>query len=364
MTSAVQNGGAEAGGPTEGGAGDGRFFQRSGPHGLAALAAAANAPIPAEASQSLTFSGVAPLQTAGPSQVSFLDNRHYASLLAGTKAGAVIVHPDMASRVPASTIALVTSEPYLAWAQVAGLFYPQPPGTPGIHPSAVVDPAATVDPSAEIGPLVVIGARAEIGANCRIAPGVVVGEGVVIGPDCRIGALASLSHAVLGARVYIYPGVRIGQEGFGFTPGPAGFVTVPQLGRVLIGDDVEVGANTTIDRGSAQDTVIGTGSRLDNQVQIGHNVRLGRCCVVVAQAGISGSTVLEDFVVVAAQAGLAGHLRIGAKARIGAQSGVMRDVEAGADVLGAPAVRSRDFFRGVTTLRKLAAQRAAEREPG
>jgi UDP-3-O-[3-hydroxymyristoyl] glucosamine N-acyltransferase len=228
----------------------------------------------------------------------------------------------------------------------------------------VVDPAATVDPSAEIGPLVVIGARAEIGANCRIAPGVVVGEGVVIGPDCRIGALASLSHAVLGARVYIYPGVRIGQEGFGFTPGPAGFVTVPQLGRVLIGDDVEVGANTTIDRGSAQDTVIGTGSRLDNQVQIGHNVRLGRCCVVVAQAGISGSTVLEDFVVVAAQAGLAGHLRIGAKARIGAQSGVMRDVEAGADVLGAPAVRSRDFFRGVTTLRKLAAQRAAEREPG
>ena len=155
-----------------------------------------------------------------------------------------------------------------------------------------------------------------------------------MGPDCRIGSLASVSHAILGARVYVYPGARIGQEGFGFAQGPQGFVSVPQLGRVLLEDDVEVGANSTVDRGSAQDTVIGAGSRLDNLVQIGHNVRLGRCCVVVAQAGISGSTVLEDFVVVAAQAGLIGHLHIGAKARIGAQSGVMRDVVAGAGRAG------------------------------
>ena len=142
--------------------------------------------------------------------------------------------------------------------------------------------------------------------------------------------------------------------------GPAGFVTVPQLGRVVLEDDVEVGANSTIDRGSVQDTVIGAGSRLDNLVQIGHNVRLGRCCIVVSQAGISGSTVLEDFVVVAAQAGLIGHLRIGAKARIGAQAGVMRDVAAGADVLGAPAMPVREFFRTVATLRKLAARRGVE----
>ena len=215
-----------------------------------------------------------------------------------------------------------------------------------------------MDPSAEVGPFAVVGARAEIGPACRIGPGAVIGEGVQIGPHCRVGAQASISHAILGARVYVYPGARIGQEGFGFAVGPAGFVTVPQLGRVLLEDDVEVGANSTIDRGSTQDTVIGAGSRLDNLVQIGHNVRLGRCCIVVSQAGISGSTVLEDFVVVAAQAGLVGHLRIGAKARIGAQAGVMRDVAAGADVLGAPAIPVREFFRQVATLRKLSMRRA------
>jgi UDP-3-O-[3-hydroxymyristoyl] glucosamine N-acyltransferase len=166
--------------------------------------------------------------------------------------------------------------------------------------------------------------------------------------------LVSLSHAVLGERVNLLPGARVGQEGFGFAQTESGFLTVPQLGRVILEDDVEVGANSTIDRGSTQDTVIGAGSRLDNLVMIGHNVRLGRCCVVVAQAGISGSTVLDDFAVVAAQAGLTGHLNIGKGARIGAQAGVMADVPAGADVVGSPAEPVRDFFRGVATLRKLA----------
>jgi UDP-3-O-[3-hydroxymyristoyl] glucosamine N-acyltransferase len=188
--------------------------------------------------------------------------------------------------------------------------------------------------------------------------GAVIGEGVVLGADCRVGAHASISHALLGERVYIYPGARIGQEGFGFAPSEGGFVTVPQLGRVVIGDDVEVGANSTIDRGSIQDTVIGPGSRLDNLVQIGHNVRLGRCCVIVSQAGISGSTVLEDFVQVGGQAGLTGHLHIGRKARIGAQGGVMADVPAGAEVVGSPAQPLRAFFRQVSLLRRLAGQHA------
>lgn len=342
---------------TPAGAGDQRFFTRTGPHTLAAVAAAANG---AAAQSDLILDGVAPLQTAGPRHVSFLDNRKYLPVLATTQAGAVIVHPDLARHVPAGSVPIITAEPYLGWACAAALFHPVPPARPGIHPSAVVDPGAIVDPAAEIGPLCVIGARAEIGAHCRIGAGAVIGDGVVLGAHCRVGPLASISHAILGQRVYIYPGARIGQDGFGFTPGPAGFVTVPQLGRVLLGDDVEVGANSAIDRGSAQDTVIGAGSRLDNLVQIGHNVRLGRCCIVVAQAGISGSTVLEDFVVIAAQAGLTGHLRIGAKARVGAQSGVMRDVEAGADVLGAPAMPVREFFRTVATLRKLAARRGGE----
>ena len=335
-------------------AADPRFFRRSGPHPFAAVAAAAGV---AEAGPGPLIHGVAALQAAGPSEVSFLDNRQYAPLLDSTAAGAVIVHPNMASRVPPGAVAIVTTEPYLAWARVAALFHPLPPVTPGSHRSAVVDPTAIVDPSAEIGPCAVIGAGASIGPSCRIGPGAVIGEAVEMGPHCRIGAQASVSHAILGARVYVYPGARIGQEGFGFAVGPTGFVTVPQLGRVLLEDDVEIGANSCVDRGSTQDTVIGAGSRLDNLVQIGHNVRLGRCCIIVSQSGISGSTVLEDFVVVAAQAGLIGHLRIGAKARIGAQAGVMRDVAAGADVLGAPAMPVREFFRQVATLRKLAASR-------
>ena len=332
-------------------AGDARFFGRAGPFALSDVAAAAGGTTQPCA---LTLSGVAPLQTAGPEHVSFLDNRKYAPLLETTRAGAVVVHPDLAARVPAGCAAIVTAEPYLGWARVAALFHPTPPPRPGRHPTAVVDAEAQVDPSAEIGPLAVIGARASIGARCRIGPAAVIGEGVVLGADCRIGAHASVSHALVGARSYIYPGARIGQEGFGFATTANGFVTVPQLGRVVIGDDVEIGANSTVDRGSIQDTVIGAGTRIDNLVQLGHNVHLGRCCVIVSQAGISGSTVVEDFVQVGGQAGLTGHLHIGRKARIGAQGGIMTDVPAGADVVGSPAMPVREFFRQVATLRRLA----------
>lgn len=332
-------------------AGDPRFFERAGPFTLAAVADAAEAEAPP---RRLLLSGVAPLQTAGPDEVTFLDNRKYAPALVATRAGAVIVHPDMAPHVPEGTVAIVTPEPYIAWAKVAALFHPQPPLLPGIHPSAVVDPAASIDLSADIGPLAVISARAEIGPRCRIGPLAVIGAGVVLGADCRIGTHASLSHALLGNRVYVYPGARIGQEGFGFAITAEGFRSVPQLCRVILEDDVEVGANSTIDRGSLRDTVIGAGSRLDNLVQIGHNARLGRGCVIVSQAGISGSTILEDHVMVGPQAGLTGHLRIGRMARIGAQAGVMADVEAGAEVVGSPAQPRRAFFREVAILRRLA----------
>jgi len=310
------------------------------------------------------LSGIAPLQSAGPALISFLDNRRYLEQLRSTRAGAVIVRSDMLDAVPPGCVPLVTSEPYAAWARIAALFHPAPAVQPGIHPSAIIDPAAHISSAAQIGPLVVIAARAEIGPGVRIDAGAVIGEAVVIGPDCRIGPLASISHAILGSRVYVYAGARIGQEGFGFATTPDGFLTVPQLGRVLLEDDVEVGANSAIDRGSAQDTVIGAGTRIDNMVQIGHNVRTGRCCVIVAQAGISGSTVLEDFVTVAAQAGLTGHLRIGRRARIGAQAGVMADVDTGADVVGSPAEPVREFFRGVVTLRKLSRKSTLRGKPG
>jgi len=331
--------------------GNPRFFRRSGPYPLAVVASTARG---VADEIELLLEGVAPLQTAGPKDVSFLDNRRYASALDRTLAGAVIVHPDMAARVPSTAVTIATSEPYAAWARVAALFYPVPPPSPGIHPSAIVADGALVDPSAEVGPLSVIEARAEIGPRCRIGPGAVIGSGVIVGQDCRIGAHVSLSHALLGARVYVYPGARIGQEGFGFASTKDGFLSIPQLGRVILGDDVEVGANTTIDRGSSQDTVIGAGSRLDNLVQIGHNVVLGRCCVIVAQVGISGSTVLEDFVRVGGQAGLAGHLRIGHGAEIGAQAGLMSDVDPGAKVLGSPAQPKQDFLRQIATLMRMA----------
>ena len=330
--------------------GDPRFFQRSGPHTLAAVADAAEGKAPP---RRLMLTGVAPLQTAGPDEVSFLDNRKYVAALEQTRAGAVIVHPDLATRVPPTAVAVVTPEPYTAWARVAALFHPVPPHSPGAHASAIVAADATIDPTAEIGPLAVIGRGAQIGPRCHIGPLAVIGDGVVIGADCRVGPHASLSHALLGDRVYVYPGARIGQEGFGFAITPDGFHSVPQLGRVVLEDDVEVGANATIDRGSLHDTVIGAGSRLDNLVQIGHNVRLGRGCVIVAQAGISGSTILEDHVMLGGQAGLTGHLRIGRRARIGAQAGVMADVPAGADVVGSPAQPVKAFFREIAAIRRL-----------
>jgi UDP-3-O-[3-hydroxymyristoyl] glucosamine N-acyltransferase len=342
-------------------AGDPRFFRRSGPHSLTAVAEAAQAQAPVRA---LVLTGVAPLQTADAGDVSFLDNRKYATALTDTRAGAVIVHPDMADRVPATTAAIVAAEPYVAWARVAALFHPVSPAHPGVHPSAVVASNAVVDPSAEVGPLSVIGARAEVGPRCLIGPAAIIGDGVVLGPDCRIGAHVSLSHALLGHRVVVYPGARIGQDGFGFAVVGEGFLSVPQLGRVVLEDDVEIGANTTIDRGSLHDTRIGAGSRLDNLVQIGHNVRLGRGCVIVSQAGISGSTILDDHVMVAGQAGLTGHLRIGHRARIGAQAGVMSDVPAGAEVVGSPAQPVREFFRHIAVLRRLVREATAARSRG
>ena len=332
------------------GPGDPRFFARTGPHRLADVARVAGVDL----DDDTPIHGISPLQTAGPGQISFLDNRRYTELLDTTRAAAVLVLPELAARVPVGSVALPTPTPYVAWAKVASLFHPPPPLRPGIHPSAVVASDAQIDPTAEIGPGAIIGTAVTIGARTAIGPHAVIGDGVSIGADCRIASLVSLTHAVLGDRVCLLPGVRIGQEGFGFAQTDRGFLSVPQLGRVVIGDDVDIGANTTIDRGSTQDTVIGAGSRIDNLVQIAHNVQLGRCCVVVAQVGIAGSTILEDFVVIAAQAGIAGHLRIGTRVRIGAQAGVMSNLAAGAEVVGSPSEPTRDFFRGVATLRKLA----------
>jgi UDP-3-O-[3-hydroxymyristoyl] glucosamine N-acyltransferase len=310
------------------------------------------------------FRGVAPLSVAETPDVSFLDSRKYLPALERTQAGAVIVHPDMAAKVPRSAVPIVTTEVQAAWARVAALFYPLPPAVPGVHPSAVIGADTRIDPSAEIGPLAVIGDRVAIGKRTRIAPMAVIGAGVEIGMDCRIGSHASLSHARLGDRVYVYPGARIGQEGFGFAITPEGLLTMPQLGLAILHDDVEIGANSTVDRGGLTDTVIGAGTRIDNLVQIGHGVRLGRCCVMAGQSGIAGSTIVEDFVLIGGQVAVGGHLVIGRGAKLAARAGVMKDVEAGTEVGGTPAQPVRAWMREVAWLRRVTRSQGWGKTPG
>lgn len=334
---------------------DPRFFNVAGPFTLGRLAEIAGAAIApgAEGQADREFVDVAPLDIAGPEHLSFLENKRYLPALAETKAGACLVHPAFAERVPADTIALTSPAPYRSFAYVAQAFYPPPETRPGIAQSAVIDPTATVDPTAEIGHGAVIGAHVQIGARCRIDANAVIGAAVVLGADSSVGACASISHCLIGERVVIYPGARIGQDGFGFAMGAEGHVRIPQTGRVIVEDDVEIGANVTIDRGATQDTVIRRGAMIDNLVQIGHNVEVGAGSVIVAQSGIAGSTKLGEFVVLAAQTGLAGHLKIGAGARLAASSGVMRDIPAGEEWGGTPAMPLRKFWRNYTRLMKL-----------
>jgi UDP-3-O-[3-hydroxymyristoyl] glucosamine N-acyltransferase len=332
---------------------DPRFFRVAGPFTVAEIARRSGAAIAGgEAGQRL-LRDVAPLDTAGPDDLTFLDNRKYVAAFRATRAGAAFVQPALAAEAPPGTTLLITEQPYRAYALAAQAFYPEAPPVPGIADSAVIDATARLGAGSAVDANAVIGAQVEIGKRCHIGANSVIGPGCVLGDDVRVGANVSISHSLIGARVRFYPGARVGQDGFGFAMGPAGFVKVPQLGRVIIEEDVEIGANTTIDRGAGPDTVIGAGTMIDNLVQIGHNVQVGRGCVLIAQSGIAGSTRLSDRVILAAQGGLSGHLTIGSGARIGAQAGVMRDVAPGESVVGAPAVPVKEFFRQVATLTRL-----------
>jgi UDP-3-O-[3-hydroxymyristoyl] glucosamine N-acyltransferase len=333
---------------------DPRFFERAGPFTLDSLAAISGARLLRPEDGARLFYDVGPLETAGPEDVSFLENRKYLETFVRSRAGAAFVDERAAERAPPQMALLLSNEPYKAYALAAQVFYPTHPIIPRRAPSALIDPAATVPEDCDLGPNTVIERGARLGRRCRVGANTVIGAGVEIGDDCLIGPNVTLSHCLIGSRVVLHPGVCIGQEGFGFAPDPGGPIKVPQLGRVLIGDDVDIGANTTIDRGSGHDTIIGAGSMIDNLVQIGHNVVLGRSCILAGQVGISGSTRLDDYVMAGGQAGLAGHLHIGTGARIAAKSGLMRDVAAGETVCGSPAVPLTAFMRQTAVLQRLA----------
>ncbi len=332
-----------------------RFFEPKGPFTVGVVASVGEATLKDSAAADRQIDDIAPLTSAKPTHVSFLDNRRYVDDFRASNAGAAFVSQDHADKAPPNMVVLVTSTPYLAYAKASQLFYPTSPvEVQGIHASAAIAPTARIGDACQIDAGAVVSDGAQVGARCRIAANAVVGRHVVIGDDCSIGMGATLSYCLIGARVIIHGGVRIGQDGFGYAPGPTGLQKVAQVGRVIIEDDVEIGANTTIDRGAGPDTLVGAGTKIDNLVQIAHNVRIGRNCVIVAQVGISGSTHLEDNVVLAGQVGVAGHLRIGAGATVAAQGGVSSSIPQGETFGGTPAVPMQQWRRQVARLALMA----------
>ncbi|MDR3420479.1 MAG: UDP-3-O-(3-hydroxymyristoyl)glucosamine N-acyltransferase [Xanthobacteraceae bacterium] len=303
---------------------------------------------------------IAPLDTARAGDITYLDNAKYLDALAVTRAGACLVVPRFEGAAPNNLAVLVTAEPHRAFVAVARALFPsalRPSslfGGTGRARSAQVHASAHVEAGVTIDPLAVIGPDAEIGAGTLISAGAVIGPGVAIGRDCAIGAGATILHALIGDRVVIHSGVRIGQDGFGYLPSPQGHQKIPQTRRVIIQDDVEIGANATIDRGSTRDTVIGEGTKIDNLVQIAHNVTVGRRCLIAAQTGISGSSQVGDFVMMGGQVGLADHVTIGDGAMLAAQSGFMSDVPPGGRFMGSPAQPAREYMKGIALLRRLA----------
>jgi UDP-3-O-[3-hydroxymyristoyl] glucosamine N-acyltransferase len=333
------------------------FFERSEPLSLGHLARVLDAKMPEGTDASYLIHDLKPLAVAGPRDLSFLESKRYAHELSGTNAGACLVAAEFADRAPAATHLLITKTPQRAFAQAIGLFYASAANTqrvaatnsnsPFVHPTALIGKNVVIEPGA------IVGQEVQIGDGTIISSGAVIGFRVVIGRDCQIGQCASVIHTLIGDRVILHGGVRIGHDGFGFAMSGKGHAKIPQIGRVLIGDDVEIGANTAVDRGALRDTVIGEGTKIDNLVQIAHNVQIGRHCVIVAQCGIAGSTTLGDFVVIGGATAVKDHLTIGSGAQIAARSGVIDDVPPRATYGGAPARPLREWAREVAAIRKL-----------
>ncbi len=332
---------------------DKAFFNLSRSMTVKELAAIGQCSIYGDESQDKLIAGVAPLESAGSNDITFLSNPKYAALLSNLTAGACILSSKHIDQAPGGISLLVSANPYASYAKIAAAFYAPDDINAGVSANAYVDKSAKIANNCEIAVNAVICRNASIGQDSIIAPSAYIGQGVKIGYNCRIGHGVTLSHCIIGNNVIIHPGVRIGQDGFGFATKDGVHIKVPQLGRVIIEDDVEIGANSCIDRGAGPDTIIGMGSKIDNLVQIGHNVQIGKGCIIVAQAGIAGSTKLGDYVVLGGQVGVAGHLNIGSMANVAAQSGVAKDVATKEIMGGYPAVPILQWHRQTALLKKL-----------
>ncbi|KAB0681789.1 UDP-3-O-(3-hydroxymyristoyl)glucosamine N-acyltransferase [Aureimonas leprariae] len=336
------------------------FFPRGPGMRLADLAAACGCEIGGGASPDLLLSGVAALDEAGPEDLGFFDNLRHAEALKATRAGCVVVAAKNATLAASGQALLISSRPSDAFAEAGRALFPHALRPASWRAGDAISPRASVDPSAVLEDGVVIDDFAIIAAGAAIGRGTVIGAGAAVGPgcrvgrDCRIGPRVTLQYALVGNGVILHPGVAIGQDGFGYSAGRAGIAKVVQVGRVIIQDSVEIGANTTVDRGSVRDTVIGENTKIDNQVQIAHNVRIGRNCVLVAHVALAGSVTLRDGVSIGGQTVVNNHVTIGEGARIAAVSSVADDVPAGATLGGTPAKPVRDWFREITWVSEMA----------
>jgi UDP-3-O-[3-hydroxymyristoyl] glucosamine N-acyltransferase len=298
---------------------------------------------------------VRPLDRAGPDALSFAVSARYAADLDSSKAGAVLVPEALASGAGPGT-RIVVPDPYGALVRVLHALYPMESPEPGIDPTARIGAGATIGPEVSIGPFVVLGRNVQLGARCRLAHGVSIGDGVVIGHDTTLGpGVVCYAGTRIGSRVVLKAGAVLGGDGFGYLSDENGHTRIPHVGGCVLEDEVEVGSNTCIDRGSIDDTVVGRGTKVDNLVQVGHNVRIGERCLIMAGVGIAGSTRVGNDVILAGHVGVTDHLAIGDRARIAAKSAIFGDVPAGASFSGHPARPHRQFLRAQAAMYRLAA---------
>jgi UDP-3-O-[3-hydroxymyristoyl] glucosamine N-acyltransferase len=330
------------------------FFSITDPLSLEEIAAIAGCTIHTKGKASSLIKGVAPIDAASADDLTFLSNPKYAASLMESHAGACILNEESIAKAPEGMAILVSKNPYASYAKVATAFYPDDLRSGKISDRAFIDSSAQIGEGCTIEAGAYLAANTKIGNNTYIASGSYINKGVKIGNNCTISHGVTLSHTIIGNNVLLHPGVRIGQDGFGFATDKGVHIKVPQLGRVIVEDHVEIGANSCIDRGAGPDTIIGQGTKIDNLVQIGHNVRIGRGCIIVSQVGISGSTKLGDYVVLGGQVGVAGHLEIGSMANVAAQSGVMNNVAVKEIIGGSPAMPIRQWHRQTVAVMKLA----------